>query len=160
MVWLMALSWGSKLLPFLKIRKLWYGLAILAAVLGAYFYVTGLQGKIVELRDEKRMYMEWYQIAADANATNIEAVGLLKGANEALAKSVMASEEETIAAIEEAAARELRARLQLDETLDELEELRNESPECEAISKIDLGIACPLSVERLRQHAAGTLSNN
>ena len=160
MVWLMALSWGSKLLPFLKIRKLWDGLAILAAVLGAYWYVTGLQGKIVDLKDEKRMYMEWYQKAADANATNIEAVGLLKGANEALAKSVIASEEERIAAIIESAERELKAKLALNDTLDTLEDLRNETPTCAEISKIDMGLACPLVTDRLREHAAGTIGRN
>jgi hypothetical protein len=159
-MWLTALSFGARALPFLKSPKVIAGGVLLAAAIGLWFYVGALKSENTQLAEDRNMYMTWYQIAAEKNATNQEAIRLLIVANEDLARSVIVSEAERMKAVKDAADRELEARLALDDTLDVLEDLRNETPSCAELSKIDIGAMCPLATERLRQHASGAIGRD
>lgn len=79
----------------------------------------------------------------------------LKAANASLAQAVIVSEDVRAAAYREARKREQRAAIALDDTKTKLKELENETPTCTEISRIDIGAACPLSVDLLRRAAAG-----
>lgn len=79
----------------------------------------------------------------------------LRAANKSLAQAVVVSEEVRADAYKKAREWELRAAIQLDDAKTKLKELENETPTCAEISRIDIGAACPLSVELLRRAAAG-----
>lgn len=160
MLWLQILSWGTKALPLFKSWK-GAGVIVLVVALGAnYWYIQHLQGARDDARDDKATYLRWYQDAADANATCIASNNTLRGANESLAAAIRISEDERVAAVKEAAERTARANAQLDDTLESLEDLRNETPSCAELSKIDMGAVCPAVTERLRKHAAGTVDQD
>lgn len=156
-IWLTALSWAPKVLPFLKSVKGVASIVFLAAAVALYLYVGHLQNKVEDLTDSQTNLTRYLAEATEINQSMQDANGELAAANEALARSVEISEEERIRAVQDAADRELEARLALDNTLDELEDLRNETPSCAELSKIDMGAVCPAVVDRLREHAAGTI---
>lgn len=154
-MWLTLLSLGGRALPFLKTPKVAASIVGVAAVLFLWWYVAHLQNKVDDLKTEKAQITLLYSQAVEANTTNQSTIAELKSANESLAAAIVIREEERIAAAAEAADRAARAEIELDNTLKTLKELRNESPSCEELSRIDMGAVCPLVTERLRQHALG-----
>lgn len=159
-MWLQILSWGAKLLPAFKSWKGIGAIVLVVAVAASFLYIKHLQGARDDALVDKATYLRWYQDAAEANATCIATTNTLRGANESLAAAIRVSEEERIAAVKEAAERTAEAERRLDNTLESLEELRNETPDCEKLSAIDMGAVCPAVTERLRQHAAGPSDQN
>lgn len=160
MLWGTIISFGMRALPFLKSPKVVASIAGLAGAALLWWYVGNLKDNLQEARDQSALFKSWYQIAADKNADLAADMRTCSAANAALAESVRVSEEERIAAVAEAVARAARAEMQLDDTLDTLEEARNETPDCQELSEIDMGAVCPAVVERLREHATGTFDRN
>lgn len=166
-MWLTILSWGAKALPFLKSPK---GLGYLSVAIAAgalWLYVASLHGTIgslekknAELRETKATITAFYQQCADTNAQNLADVRMLQAVNEQWALKFQATEAERIAAVKAATERALRAEAQLESTLETLEEERNETPDCQALSRIDMGAVCPAVVDRLRKHAAGAFDQD
>jgi hypothetical protein len=154
MLWLLKLlPFLGRIVPFLGLLKdnwklVSAGLTVLS-ILATMWYINHLNDKIDE-------YSAAVTTCVEANASNQSTIKALKAANVKLAESVMVSADLRFAAAAEAKEREARAAAQLGDTIDELRKLRNEDPTCEEISKIDLGAVCPLAVERLREHAAGS----
>lgn len=105
-------------------------------------------------------YTIWLQQSTEANRTNQKTITSLEEANVSLAESVMVSEEVRAAASVAAQDRARRAQIRLDDTRTELRNLENETPTCAQISRIDIGAACPLSVELMRDAAKGTFDRN
>lgn len=160
MLWGLALKFLPRVLPLLKSWKAALGLVLLVALGANFWYINHLQDGRDEEREKKAMFAQWYQTCADANASNTATIKTLKGANNSLAAAIRVSEEERVAAVKAAVERTARAEAQLDDTLDSLEDLRNETPDCEALSAIDMGAVCPAVTERLREHAAGTIDRD
>ena len=150
---LTILSWGSKLLPLFRKPKVIGGLLLVAAVTANFWYIKSLQAENLELTERRALLASFYDQCQTANVRNQNAVSLLKRANESLATAITVHEDEKIRAIQEAADREALAALRLDDTIDEMERLRNANPTCEQLSQVDMGAACPAIVGRLRQHA-------
>lgn len=155
-MWLTLLSWGGRALPFLKSPKVVASIIGVVALGLLWWYVSHLQNSVEELKAEKVQLTLLYTQTVSANETNQATIASLKAANESLAAAIVIREEERIAAAKAAAERAARAAIELDNTLDTLKELRNESPSCEELSNVDMGAVCPLVTERLRQHATGT----
>ena len=147
-------------LALLRSPKILMSAAALVAVGTLWWYVAHLKNNVEELRKERAYISLLYEQAMGANETNQTTIAELKAANESLAEAITIREEERIAAAADAAARAARAEMRLDDTLRTLEELRNESPSCEELSRVDMGAVCPLVTERLRQHAAGPAGQN
>lgn len=152
---LTKLPYLAKVLPYLKSWKVVLGIVLVVALGANWLYISHLHSEVDDLTEAKAMLTRTLDECIRANGKNMTTIGELRDANEALAQSVVSSEEERIAAIRAAAERERRAALQLDNTLDEIERLRNANPTCDQLSKIDIGAACPAVVDRLREHAAG-----
>jgi hypothetical protein len=160
MIWATILSWGARAIPFLKSPKVVGSMVGVIAAGLLYLYVGHLQDKVADLQADNKLFIRYLDECQTANVENQKSVRLLRRANELLANSVEVKEDERIAAIEAAAARELEAKLQLDDTLDTLQDLQNESLSCNELMEIDLGAVCPLTNERLREHASGTISQD
>jgi len=166
-MWLSLLSLGSKLLPMLRSPK---GLLSVLAVAGSLLgllYVGHLRGSVQDLEEEvadltarKAQIVAYYDQCQQANVMHQRNLRALEFANEQLAASVKVDEEERIAAVKAATERALRAEARLRSTVRSLEDMRNETPDCKALSQIDMGDVCPAVVDRLRQHAAGPRANN
>lgn len=108
---------------------------------------------------------EWYlQTVADkateANISQLVTITSLRDANESLAQAVIVSEQVRAEAYAAARERERRAQIRLEDITNLLEDLENETPECEVLNRIDIGAVCPLSVELLRKAAQGTFDTN
>jgi len=159
-MWITLLSWGSKFLPILKLRKVWLSVASVAALGLLYLYVGHLQGKIEDLQADNKLFVRYLNECQLANVENQRTVGDLESANRYLASVVKVSNEEREAAIIAAAARELEAKLKLDDTLDTLQDLQNESLSCNELMEVELGAVCPLTDQRLRDHAANPISQD
>lgn len=140
--------------------KLIGGALTLLSVVGTYLWIGHLNNKIEALEDDVLVYQTRANIAAAVNVTNQDTITSLRAANESFATALVVREDERIKAIKEAAERDARANAQLDSTLTEMERLRNANPTCEQLSQVDMGAVCPLVVERLRQHAAGTIDQD
>lgn len=156
-MWLSLISWGSRLLPILKSPKVLLSLSAVTVCLLGYLYVGSLHGKIEELQKSKQLLTVYYDQCQKSNVMHQRNSQALQSANIALANSVRVNEEERIKAVKEATERALRAEAKLSDTLESLEGMRNETPDCKALSQIDMGAVCPAVTERLRQHAAGTV---
>jgi hypothetical protein len=149
------ISMGIRVLPFLKSWKgAMIGL-IVAAVISTGWYVYSLNGKITELKVDKALVTRWYSDCHEINIKNQDEMLTLKGANESLSTAITISHDAMLRSAENAAEKELSSKLMLDDTLDQMKELQNANPSCKALSELDIGAVCPLSVERLRQHASG-----
>lgn len=99
------------------------------------------------------------QALEDANQTNQNAIGHLKRANKDLADAIRAQTAASAGVYatlrENLMRREAKVRNRLSGVLKELEELKHESPKCEAFASTDVGAMCPDLVDRLREHARG-----
>lgn len=154
-MWLTFLSWGSKLLPILRSPKVLLSASVATAFLLGYMYVGSLKGKIEELTETKAQITAFYQQCQDANAQVLADIRTISEANREWASKLRSSEEERIQAVKEATERAMRAEARLGSTLESLESMRNETPDCKALSEIDMGSVCPAVVDRLREHALG-----
>lgn len=164
MIWLLKLlPWLGKLSPALALVKgngklISAGLTVLS-VLGTMWYISNLKDNISDLERDKGMYIGWLNECQIINVKNQNAVRTLKAANASLATAAIVSDDLLAESVLAAQERERRAQIQLDDTLETLQELQNESLSCNEFMEIDMGAVCPLSVERLREHAAGTADN-
>jgi tRNA uridine 5-carbamoylmethylation protein Kti12 len=147
-MWLTLLSWGARAVPFLKSPKIAASILAVAGAVALWLYVGHLQNKI-------DTQVGVIAVLEATNEANLRTVDELEAANKSLADAIRIREDERIAAAAAAAERQARAEIQLDQTLSKMEELRHETPDCEELSKIDMGAVCPLVTERLRQHATG-----
>jgi len=128
------------------------GLAV-AAVMGNFWYIDSLQDSLAAQKARTQKIAGFWDECSRSNAINQESIGLLRRANKDLAKAVVVTESTLMDSLQEAQEREMRATTRLGDILETLEELQNENPTCAEISRIDLGAVCPLSTERLREHA-------
>lgn len=124
--------------------------------IGTFLWIGHLNNKIDDLHADVISYQNRAEAAEEANATNQGTITSLRAANESLATAMFISEEERAKAFAAAIERDARAAVRLDNTLSEMEGLRNANPTCKELSEIDMGAVCPLVVEQLRKHAAGT----
>jgi len=118
--------------------------------------VLHFQNKKIDKLDAE--VVEWVLFAAkasEANSTQFDTIVSLRAANESLAQAVIVSEQVRADAYAAAREREQRARIRLDDTINKLKELENETPECDVLNRIDIGAVCPRSVELLREIAKG-----
>ena len=153
---LKALPLLAKVTPFLGILKTKAKLIGVVVSILSVLWIVHLNNKIDRLHEDKTVLEGQVTECLEANETNLVTINELWSANEAFALSLEISEEERIEAVSAAAAREARSAIRLDNTLSEMEKIRNANPTCKQLSEIDMGSACPLVVERLRQHAAGS----
>ncbi len=142
-----------KAVPFLKGN--WKAVLPILGVLVLMTTIHFKNNTIESLEVDKIMYTRWIADAAAANTTLENTNTTLRAANKSLAQAVIVSEDVRAAAYKKAREWELRAAIQLDDVKTKLKELENETPTCAEISRIDIGAACPLSVDLLRRAAAG-----
>ena len=154
MSWIIGI--GMRFLPFLKNWKVAAGAIVVASILANGWYINHLQNQRDQLTLDKAMVTQWYSECQDINVENQRTVAIVRGANESLAAAITISHDEVLKAAEMAAERELQSKLALDDTLDEMRDLQNANPSCKKLSQIDIGAVCPLTVQRLREHALGT----
>lgn len=159
-MWLTLLSWGAKAVPFLKSPKVVGSIVGVIAAGMLWLYVGHLQNKVETLTETKTLLSRYLDECQKINVGNQNAIQVLQGANRLLGQAVEVKEDARIAAIKAAAERELEAKLQLDDTLDTLQDLQNESLSCNELMEVDLGAVCPLTDQRLREHASGTISQD
>ncbi len=136
------------------------GVAVLVAVLaGGWLYIDLLQSDLAREKADKRLFSTWLNECQKINVRNQNTVRTLQLANASLATSVIVSEkvraEAEVAAIE----RDRRAQMDLDDTLETLQELQNESLSCNELMQVDLGAVCPITDQFLRKLAAGAPDN-
>lgn len=147
-----------KAVPILK--KNWK-IVLPAAVTLILIVMVHVKNNTIDSQEiEIANYTTWLQQSAEANLTNQKTITSLEEANVSLAESVIVSEEVRAAASVAAQDRARRAQIRLDDTRTELRNLENETPTCAQISRIDIGAACPLSVELMRDAAKGTFDRN
>ena len=142
-----------KAVPFLKGN--WKAVLPILGVLVLMTTIHFKNNTIESLEVDKIMYTRWIADATEANTTLENTNTTLRAANKSLAQAVIVSEDVRAAAYKKAREWELRAAIQLDDVKTKLKELENETPTCAEISRIDIGAACPLSVDLLRRAAAG-----
>jgi len=148
----------SKALPFFK--GYW---KIIIPVVGfvLLFWAFNARGnKIDVLKLEQAQYVEWAEQQIRVNESNLATIASLEAANAELAASVSVSEAARIAAYAASLERERKAIAELNAAVNQLQELENETPACAELSRIDIGAACPLSVEQLRRAAQGSLDRD
>lgn len=133
--------------------KLIGSLLLLASLLGTWLYIQHIQNERSEAEGQLLLVEDQLLTCQEANESNSGTIASLKAANESLSKAVVVGEDVRAAAAKEAARRAAEAERRVASTTSELEALRNESPSCEELSKVDIGAVCPLTVERMREHA-------
>lgn len=165
-MWLLALRFLpflSKLTPVLGLvknnLKLIGVVIIVLALAGNWLYIQMLQTDLKREMADKRLFSTWLSECQDINVKNQNTVSNLRLANGSLARSVIVSEKVRLAAEEDATERDLRAQMELDATLETLQELQNESLSCDALMQVDLGAVCPLTDQRLRKLSTGPADN-
>ncbi len=142
------------------LRGNWKIVAPVLLVLVMGFTLTTLKNKIDRLEAERVEYSVYIDQAEEANQTQVRTITSLRAANMRLAQAVTVSEQVRADAYAAARDRERRAQIRLDDTITTLKELENETPTCAEISRIDIGAACPLSIELLRRAAQGTFDTD
>lgn len=149
--------WVMKAAPLLGMAKgkakLIGGIVTVLSILGSYWYVNGLKNDIVELETAVIALTGQLEGCQSANTKNWSTILELKAANSSLAMTIEVSAEMRESAAREAYDRDQRAARNLIRTKQELKDLRNANPTCEQLTKIDMAIACPAVVERLRDLA-------
>ncbi len=141
-------------------KKNWDKILVAAGIM---LLATMIHFKNNTIEDQEKtiaQYTIWINEATDANLTNQKTIDSLEAANADLAEAVIVSEEVRAAASVAALDRSRRAQIRLDDTRTQLRNLENETPTCAEISRIDIGAACPLSVELLRRAASGDFDRN
>lgn len=151
--------WLLKAAPLLSLvkskAKIVVSVLTLVSLLGTYLYIGHLKNKIETLTANSAVYQGQVLQCQEVNRENLVTIDVLTGANESFATALVVSAEERARAAKEAEEREARGAEQLDDTLTEMEGLRNASPTCKELSEIDMGAVCPLVVDSLRKHALG-----
>ena len=126
---------------------------LLVLVMGFTIY---LKNNTIDSLEESAAHLESLVTkAVAANETLENSNTSLRAANESWRQAMIVSEDVRAEAYRKAREWELRAAIQLDDVKTKLKELENETPTCAEISRIDIGAACPLSVDLLRRAAAG-----
>jgi len=154
-IFLNIVPWVLKAAPFLKGRGklIMAGIAVLS-LLGGFWYVKNLQNNVSELEGNLILMEGQVEQCQSVNGENQSVITRLRGINFSLARAAEVGEDVRRAAALAATQRDREASRQMLRTVRELEELRDANPTCDQLSKIDMGAACPLVVERLRQSAA------
>ena len=149
--------WLMKAAPALGMvkgkAKLIGAIITLLSVLGTYWYIGALKNDISELEGTVILITDQLVECQDANNSMLYTISELRAANSSLAESIEVSAEVRAQAAREAYRRDQLAHAALLATKQELEDLRNANPTCYQLSQIDMGIACPAVVERLRNAA-------
>ena len=152
-MWLLiakALPWLARVGPFFRLiranAKIISFVLLMAIMAGLYLWVGHLNKTIDRLKAD-------VQLCLLVNDDNLITISTLEGANKSLADAIRITDEVRDAAEERARQRAADASTQLNNTLTELEELRNANPTCAQLANIDLGAACPLVTERMRNAA-------
>lgn len=149
--WIMR---AAPLLGMMKGKAKLIGAVIsVLSVLGTYLFINGLQNDISELEGQAILYVNQITECQTVNAENWGTILELEAANSSLAESIEVTAEMREAAAREALDRDQRSLQTLLRTKQELEDLRNANPTCQQLSQIDMGIACPAIIERLRNAA-------
>ena len=156
---LLKLTPVAKVLPYLK-KVNWKLVAILLCIALVFGNNWLKNNKIESLERERAEYSHWMDDAEEANGSLVATVESLRAANEALAQAVIVSDQVRADAYAAARERERRAAIRLDDTLNTLKDLQNETPTCGEVNRIDIGAACPRSIELLRQAAKGTFDTD
>ena len=143
----------KKILPFLKNH---WAIVLQFVVLIVMSSMIIIKNNTIDSLEESAVHLESLVTQAVAANETLENTNTsLEAANASLAQAVIVSEDVRAAAYRKAREWELRAAIQLDDVKTKLKELENETPTCAEISRIDIGAACPLSVDLLRRAAAG-----
>ncbi len=156
---LLKLGPVAKLLPYLK-KVNWKLVAILLCIALVFGNNWLKNNKIERLEAQRAEYSQYIDQAEEANQTQVRTITSLRAANMRLAQAVTVSEQVRADAYAAARERERRAQIRLEDVTNLLKDLENETPECEVLSRIDIGAVCPLSVELLRQAAQGTFDTD
>jgi len=150
--WLMR---AAPLLGLIKGKaKLIMGVISILSMLGGFWYVKSLQNTVSELEGNAILYVDQIEECQNANSNNVGKILELQFINSSLAMAVEVSSEVREAAADKAWWRERDANREILRTGIELEVLRDANPTCKQLSKIDMAVACPLVVKRLREQAA------
>lgn len=142
-----------KFLPALKSPKTVISIVMLVIFGLLVWDHQRIKDKLSESEHIRRTLAGYLVECQDANAQNLNTVRSLEGAVNRLSAACRVSTEDAAEAAVEAARREAETRLELADTINELERLRNAEPSCEAIAAMDIGAACPAALERLRERA-------
>jgi len=149
--------WLMKAAPLLGMAKgkakLIGSILTVLSVLGTYWYINALQNDVSELEGQAILYVEQILECQAANSSMVDSILELRDANSSLAESIEVTAEAREQAAREAYRRDQLAHAALLVTKQELEDLRNANPTCQQLSQIDMGIACPAVIERLRNAA-------
>lgn len=148
----------AMILPFLKGN--WKFLVPALAFILLIFALHMKNNKIERLEASVALQEMYMDEAVLANSTQFDTIVSLRAANEALAQAVIVSDQVRADAYAAARERERRAAIRLDDTLTTLKDLQNETPTCGEVNRIDIGAACPRSIELLRQAAQGTFDTD
>lgn len=158
------LPWLARFAPavqFVKgnVRLIFVAILVIAALLVGW-RISHLKGDLRDANDQVATLSSQLEEARSANASNQTTISEMESAILDLRRAVEISREESLRLEADAAAKERANQEELARTITELQALRNEEPSCEAISKLDIGAACPAAVQRLREQAARTASGN
>ena len=160
-IFMNVVPWVLKAAPFLKGKgKLVMAGIVVLSLLGGFWYVKNLQNNVSELEGNLMLMEDQVEQCQIVNGENQSVITRLRGINFGLARAAEVSEDVRRAAALTAIQRDREASREMLRTVRELEELRDANPTCDQLSKIDMGTACPLIVERLRQSAAETNSQD
>jgi len=138
----------------------WKIVAPVLLILIMGFMIHQKNNKIEKYEAQKVEYSQYIDQAEEANQTQVRTITSLRAANMRLAQAVTVSEQVRADAYAAAREREGRALIRLANVTNKLKELENETPECEVLNRIDIGAACPRSVELLRKAAQGTFDTD
>jgi len=151
-------KYGPKILPALKNNGKFLTAIVLILVMALMLH---FKNNIIEsLTLDKAEYTRWQTEFTLINEDYISLIASLEVANESLAQAVVVSEEVRAEASAASRERERRAKISLDEALNKLRGLENETPACAEINRIDIGAACPASVDILRRAASKARNQN
>jgi hypothetical protein len=145
-----ALPWVTRVAPFLGLiktkAKIITSVLSVVAMVATYLWIGHLNNTIDRLEADATVFEL-------VNQDNLATINSLEGANKSLADAIRITDEVRDAAEEKARQRAAQAASQLNNTLTELEDLRNANPTCDQLANMDLGSACPLVTDRMRDAA-------
>lgn len=156
--------WLARLGPFVTLLKGNWKIVsfVLTAVsiVGTYLWIGHLNNKVDEAEGNLMLVQDQLITCQMANDDQMQVITYLTDANDDLAALIRVSHADQRIAELEARERASQAASELTETLQELEDLRNENPSCKELSAIDIGAVCPAVVRKLRDIAAEANSTN
>ena len=147
--------------PLLKkagpvLKRNWDKILVAGGIMLLATMIHFKNNKIESLEADKVRYEVFEETMTAANLTNQVTIITLRRTNDEWVELLMVSENVRASAYKAAQDRARRAQVRLDDTRTQLRDLENETQTCADISRIDIGAACPLSVDILRRAATGT----